>query len=221
MTTPPPPDVSDPDPATAGAPPPRRDPIRRLHLLVELAVLGIAFLLLLRLAGLALPLVPGDDEINVSAAVPVEGPLDQQLPGLVPGVTLSSDDTTSVVIVDASPLQSTLALLAPLPSLAVYLVFFALLLRLVRTVRRLDPFTASSARRLRFLGGLLAGGALAASLAEMIIRAQLSATLTVSGVGYYSLDFPFSAVISGFGLVAVAEFLRRGGLMREELEGTV
>lgn len=220
MTTPPPPDISDPGPATAGTPLPRSGSMRWLHTLVALAVLGAAASFLFRLAALALPLVPGQFDDGVSATVPLLGLPDQPLPGVVPGVTLSGGDA-SVFIENPDPLQHTLAVLAGIPGSAVYLVFFVLLLRLVRTERRLDPFTAPSARRLRFLGSLLAGGAVGATFVEMIIKAELSAALTVSGTRSVYWDFPFYAVISGFGLVVVAELLLRGGMMREDLEGTI
>ena len=63
-------------------------------------------------------------------------------------------------------------------------------------------------------------GALCASLADMVTGAQLSATVTVTTTYYYSWDFPFYALISGFGLVVIAEVLRRGAVMREDLEDT-
>ncbi len=53
----------------------------------------------------------------------------------------------------------------------------------------------------------------------MVIGAQLSATITVDQTSTYSWDFPFYALISGFGLVVIAEVLRRGAVMREDLEG--
>lgn len=221
MTTPPPPDMSDPGPATAGTPLPRSGSMGWLHLLVVLGVVGAAALFLLSLAVLPLALVPDlvDDVVYVSTDVSLLVHPDQQPSVLEPGVTLSGIDT--VTVDPRNPWLFTLAVLARIPSFAVYLVSFVLLLRLVRTARRLDPFTALSARRLRFLGGLLAGGAVAAFVVESIIKAQLFAALTVSRTPVYTWDFPFSAVISGFGLVVVAELLRRGGMMREDLEGTI
>ncbi len=220
MTRPPSPDMPDPGPATADTPLPRLSSMRWLHTLVVLAVVGAAAWFLVSLAALALPLVPDlfDDVVYVSTDLSLLGLPDQQPSGL-PGVTLSGIDR--VVVDQRNPWLFTLAVLARIPSLAVYLVFFVLLLRLVRTARRLDPFTALSARRLRFLGGLLAGGAVGAYLAESIIRAQLYAALTVARTPVYTWDFPFYAVISGFGLIVVAELLRRGGMMREDLEGTI
>jgi len=190
---------------------------------VVLAVLGAAVPLLVVLVGLALPLVTDELEgdTSVSAPVPLIGLPDQPPPGPVPGVSLSPGEPVSVAIKNPTPRQYNLALLTHIPDRAVYLAFFVLLLRLMRSVRRLDPFTASAARQLRFLGGFLVVGALCASLADMVIGAQLTATVTVDPTyPYYDWDFPFYALISGFGLVVIAEVLRRGAVLREDLEDT-
>ncbi len=186
-------------------------------------MLGVAVPLLVVLVGLALPLVTDELEgdTSVSAPVPLIGLPDQPPPGLVPGVSLSPGEPVSVAIKNPTPRQYNLALLTYIPDRAVYLAFFVLLLRLMGSVRGLDPFTASAARQLRFLGGFLVVGALCASLADMVIGAQLTATVTVDPTyPYYDWDFPFYALISGFGLVVIAEVLRRGAVLREDLEDT-
>lgn len=94
----------------------------------------------------------------------------------------------------------------------------------MRAVRRDDPFTPATARRLRFLGGFLIGGALLAALAEMILLGLLGGAVTTEQVSTYDFAIlltPGYALISGIGVLVIAEVVWRGAALRKDLEGTI
>lgn len=146
----------------------------------------------------------------------------QTLPGLVPGVIVQPRSGVALALQNPTTQQATLAWLSRVPRTAVYLTFFVLLRQLVRAARRGDPFTAATARRLRFLGGFLFVGALVAALAaEAIIHGLLSRSVTIDRLFFFDWDTPGYVLINGLGLIVVGEIVRRGAAMREDLEGTI
>lgn len=203
-------------------PPPPQGALRRLHVLVEVALLGAAASLLLRIAMLGYVLIRDSrsaSDVTIKAPVPAAGidGLDRGPTGFVPGVELAGD-AVQVTISNATAQQIVLAALAGLPTLVVFVTFLVLLLQVLRAARRREPFTGANARRLRFLGGFLVVGAIVASVAEMIIRSVLGTTVRADGIYYFDLDFPGYALIGGLGVIAMAGIVRRGAVLREELE---
>jgi hypothetical protein len=165
----------------------------------------------------------GESDVTIAATLPGGHglPVDRAPDGLAEGVELAPHQALRVAIDRPSAPLYALAVLGRLPTTLVYAAFFVLLWRLVRAARRRDPFSAEHARRLRVLGGLLAGGALTAAVLEALARGMLSAMVLTSDRFVFSYDVPGGALIGGLGLLAVAEVVRAGARMREDLEGTV
>jgi hypothetical protein len=139
---------------------------------------------------------------------------------LEPGVGIDLGGEIDVVAADPSAWQRLASLLTHLPSYAVALVILILLWRIVRTARRADPFTPRVARRLLRLGVIALAGGL---LADMI---QLAATFLGSETvfdGFASASYTYSWwwLLVGFGFLAVGEVVKRGAVLRAELDTVV
>jgi hypothetical protein len=211
--------------SSAAAADARPDRLRWLQIALGFAIAGTAAVAAVRVGGAALYLaerLAGANDIHVSARLPLPGVSVPRTPvGLTGGGQLDSPVETSVVVDYPSPWQFALWVLIRLPSIAVYLTFFVLLYRLVRRARAEGPFTTAAADRLRRLGGVLVVTALVAAALEGVARGLLAATVTSRHTFVLSWDFPGYAGIGGVGLIAVAEVVRRGVLLREDVEGTI
>ncbi|RPF20735.1 DUF2975 domain-containing protein [Myceligenerans xiligouense] len=102
-----------------------------------------------------------------------------------------------------------------------------LLWRVVRSLRTADPFRPRNARRVgAAAAALLLGGSLAAGLQAagqlILVRAARHAWQMDQALGLQAvIDPPAAILLLGLGLVAAAEFLRRGAAMRADLDGLV
>ncbi|GAB3160217.1 hypothetical protein GCM10027059_07780 [Myceligenerans halotolerans] len=102
-----------------------------------------------------------------------------------------------------------------------------LLWRVVRSLRTADPFHPRNARRVGAAAAvLLLGGSLAAGLqaAGQLALADAARHAWQSGQAHglqAAIDPPAAILLLGLGLVAAAEFLRRGAAMRADLDGLV
>ena len=96
----------------------------------------------------------------------------------------------------------------------------ALLAGLVRKAKRDDPFTEFTVRRLRATAAVAVGGGYLGFLVELLAAMHLSSTMlidTVAGVAF----LPAHWLLIGFGCFAIAEVVRRGRAMRDELDAVV
>jgi hypothetical protein len=126
----------------------------------------------------------------------------------------------TVTVTDPAPVQRLVWVLTGLPTLLVVVAMLFLLLRIVWHARRGDPFTSDTVRRLRVLAVVAVGGGYLAFIAELLAAAGLSSTVITDGfVG--ASEPPIHWFLIGFGLLAVAEVIRRGGRMRDELATVV
>jgi hypothetical protein len=200
--------------------------LRGFQLLLSLLAAGTFLVTVFWIVGSLYYLVKlggGATDVTVGATLPKARllGLESVVPGLVPGTTVSSSSEIAIAIRDPGPIEYGLALLQHLPTLAVYTTFFVLLLRSVRSAERSDPFGADHARRVRRLGWFLVIAALASALVEAVARGLLADRVLVQGRFAFDFDFPTGAIVGGIGLLAVAEILRRGERLREDLEGVV
>lgn len=162
----------------------------------------------------------GRSDVTVGGSLPNSRGLDVRAgTGLVPGVSVASGGELPVAIERPGPWLYTLAVLQRMPMLLTYATFFVLLYRLVRSARQ--PFSAVNVRRLRGLGRFLLFGALIAALVEAVAGGLLARAVLTDHRFLFDYDLPAGAVIGGIGLLAIAEVLRHGVRMREDLEGTV
>lgn len=204
----------------------RRDWTRGLQVVAGLAALGAALAVAFWLAATvfyAIQRGAGSSDVTVGATLPSVRQIDPRpdSPGLPDEVSLMTGEPLAVAIRAPSTTQYALAVGERLPTLVVYATFFVLLWRLVRVVRREEIFSTATVGRLRALGGLLLLGALTAAALEAVARGLLAMNLLRDAAFVFDFDMPGGAVIGGFGLLAVAETIRRGTDMREDLEGTV
>jgi Protein of unknown function (DUF2975) len=182
----------------------RADWLAELHALAGLAVLALT------VGGLAhAAAVLGGSPIEVDA-----GGGDRPVPGL------PADARVQLTLAHPTTGQRGWELLAGLPSLALVVVALVLLRRLVGRARRDDPFTATTVRGFRTLGGVLIVGGPVVWVTGVLARFALSAT---AGPGAASFDFtvPLAWLLGGFVMLAVGEIVARGRALRAELDTVV
>lgn len=196
------------------------DRLRRPDWLAELQAVitcGLVILAVVTAGGTAATL--NDDQITV--AVPAEGLGTPD--GLPPEVTLATHGTVDVTLSDPTTGQLVASLLTALPSLLLVAAALGLLLAIVRRARRDHPFRSATVRRLRGLAlVVLVGGPLAVAV-EAFALLNLSTRLTADGGFRTSLDLSHLGpwILTGFGLLAVAEIVNRGRALRAELDTVI
>jgi hypothetical protein len=199
--------------------------LRWLQVLITLAVIGAGFAVVGRI-GFAVLLgvvdIPGNTFVGAPAVpLPAVDRLEETPPVLVSGVSVNANRPVPLVLENPSSGAAALALLGQVPTTAVYLIFFVLLRGLVKAARRTEVFTEYAAGRVRLLGAILLVGAPLAAVVEAVLHGLLSRTVTTNEAFAYDWDTPGYAIISGLGLLVIAEVVRRGVEMRKDLEGTV
>lgn len=156
-------------------------------------------------------------------------------------VLLGSGDVTAPVVLDPSVVQGVpgltgpvrgdvvlpdpdlgARLLAALPALAGALLAAAVLWRLVgvaRSARRAEVFVAANVRRLQGVALLIAVGGTAVSVLGQVCAAQLAQRVTErDGL---SLELRLLPVGVGLLVAFLAEVMRRGARLRDEVDGLV
>ncbi|MET7423422.1 DUF2975 domain-containing protein [Dactylosporangium sp. NPDC005555] len=136
--------------------------------------------------------------------------------GMRPGVRLDPDAGVGVVVDDPSTLQVALDAARTVPWFAIAVLTLVMLLLVVRTARRGDPFAAANVRRLRRLGWTVLLGSLAAFQVELLAGLELS-TSVVADPASTSADLPFAWLLCGSGFLALAEIIQRGRALQAEL----
>ncbi|MFI7636927.1 DUF2975 domain-containing protein [Nonomuraea sp. NPDC049400] len=139
--------------------------------------------------------------------------------GARPGVVASASD---LQFIDGSPEtgQYVLQVLTTFPGFLVTAGAFFLLWRLLWRARD-GVYLPQVARQVRVLGWwLLIGGLLAPQMEHFAMMALLD-TMTVNEAHFGIKEIPVVVPLVGFGLLALANVLRTGVRMRDDLEGTV
>lgn len=106
-----------------------------------------------------------------------------------------------------------------------YAVTFFLLLRLLQLTSRDGIHSETTADRVRRFGWFVLVAMPLVSVLTVAARAVLVHELLPDAVHVFSLlrdwQLPWWAVVTGFGLLALAKIMHTGAEMREDLEGTV
>ncbi|MFC6016152.1 DUF2975 domain-containing protein [Plantactinospora solaniradicis] len=155
-------------------------------------------------------------QLPADAMTDVAGPV----AGLDDGVTIGPDSIVEVQIADPSIHQVVAEALTSLPTVLVVVSTLLMLLRIVRRARRGDPFTAGTVRQLRILAVLVIAGGAVAGTVENLAALDLSLTVTEE-TAYTVWQLPAGWLLAGFGLMAIAEVVNRGAVMRDELDTVI
>ncbi len=167
----------------------------------------------------------------VGAATTVRGTVELPLPARAAlgvdalsnsGLPLSPSADVTIRLEHPTHGQVTLGLLTHAPAWLLTCLTLGLLWWLVRRARRAELFSEGLARRLRQLGLLLALGGPVATLVEFVASFALAGTLPAV-TPQATLDLaPIGAwLLLGFGILAISEVVRRGQVLRAELDGVV
>ena len=142
--------------------------------------------------------------------------------GLAAGVAVDPHGTVDVLIDDPSTRQLFAAALISMPTLLVVMALFAMLLGVVRRVRKGGPFDKHVVWHLRLIGVVAIVGGVVARLIEFFAQLNLMSTvtdrLTTATVPLQDL---FGWFLGGIALFAIAEVVRRGLTMRAELDTVI
>jgi hypothetical protein len=181
-----------------------REHLKALHVLVLIA-----------LAGTALATAVGIWQLITAAPIHTTVFVDADSFQLAQGVM--ADETGEVIVEISSPTgrQRILYGLTQAPTAFLSLAVLAMLAALLRRTRRTDPFTPQTVRSLRLMGAVLATGIVAVVL-EGAAQLLLSETITPDRMSA-DMGIPFAWLLGGFICVTIAEIIKRGCAMRDEL----
>ncbi|GAA0260735.1 DUF2975 domain-containing protein [Cryptosporangium japonicum] len=140
------------------------------------------------------------------------------LAGLAPGVHADPAGPVRVVVEDPTGPQLAWEALRTAPGFALIVFTLVMLLLVVRSARRGDPFSDANIRRLALTGWVLLVGSAVAFGLELVAVTQLSQSVSASGGG---ATYSFLWAFSSLGFLAVAEVLRRGRALQADLAGVV
>lgn len=142
--------------------------------------------------------------------------------GLAAGVAVDPHGTVDLLIEDPSARQAFGAGLVSLPTVLVILALFAMLLGVVRRARKGGPFDEHVVWRLRLIGVVAIAAGVIAHLVELFAQLDLTSTVTDRSMsGNLSLQSLFGWVLVGIALFAIAEVVKRGLVMRAELDTVI
>jgi hypothetical protein len=200
-------------------PPPPRAP-GALWLSVLQAVLGLAVIAII-LSALGLVLMVGlaaADTGRWPVTIPVTGAPGAAPADLPAGVRLTGP---ARITMELDLGQTLLFALGALPSLLLGLGVAVPLLRTLREAIAGEVFTAANARRIRLVGLLLLFGSIAATAVQRLTGWLIARDVLGDQAGGLFLQPPLAAVAAGVAVLAVTEIVRRGILLRTELDGVV
>ncbi|MDO8107934.1 DUF2975 domain-containing protein [Isoptericola sp. b441] len=182
-------------------------------------VLGIGLALLLAATAVM--------AVQAARGAPVSFPLSPEAafgteagPTLLPGVELARDATVTVRLPDPAAAQSAWSVLLWLPSTLLAGAAVTLVLLAVVRARRGDPFGGGVVTIMRTLGVVLLVGGPLVQLLTGVGSYRLAGTVLGRGADFapaFTLDGP----IVGVCVLALAEVIRHGQRLREELDEVI
>ena len=155
------------------------------------------------------------DPITVAIGSGVTVPPDA-VAGLLPGARLDPGSDVQVLVEDPSARQVAWHAAQSLPWFVLAVFTLVMLLLVVRTARRGDPFAAANVQRLRLVGSIVFLGSLAAFYVELWAGLELSTTVVADPLST-GAEVPLVWCFCGLGFLALAEIINRGRALQAEL----
>ena len=187
-----------------------------LTLAVLVLVAGLAF------GSTAVGLARGGDSLIGGRTLAMQVRLaHDETPPLPKGVELAHAPTVTVKVKDPSTRQLLLSRATSVGPVLLAGAVLLLLRRLVRSVKRGEPFSEASAHDLRLIAGLLIVGGSLVDVTNWGLRVALTHTLPYPLTSSPGLSFPPASMLAGVGALVLAEVFAHGNVMREDLEGTL
>lgn len=187
---------------------------------------GVRTLMVVLIVALGLLVLSlGDLVVHVATlrGVEVEIPIEEFEiiePQLISGVDWRNGGSVVVVLTNPDGAELTAYLLGRLPGLLMIGIVLGLLVSVLRQVSRGEVFLASIAGRIRAAGIVLALGSYVVTLLTAAADFWLSTRVLVEGAVSLT-EIPAVQIVAGLGLVVVAEVVRHGARLREDLDGVV
>ncbi|WP_035856834.1 DUF2975 domain-containing protein [Cryptosporangium arvum] len=178
-------------------------------------------LLIVALAACGVGLIAGAWQLvaRVPITVAVQGT--PTLSGLAPGVRPEQAGPVAVIVDDPTGSQVAWEALRTAPWFALIVFTLVMLLLVVRSARRGEPFSDANIQRLALTGWVLLVGSALAFVLELIAVTELSESVSVSGALSGGATYSFVWAFSSLGFLAVAEVLKRGRAIQADLAGVV
>lgn len=138
------------------------------------------------------------------------------------GLTAPDWGAMDLTITDPSIAQRLWGLLAVVPGKVVLVAVAVLLFLAVRVARRDDPFAPGVVRRVRLSAAVALIGGLLVTVATPLAELALAVGVDAGGDGFsFAVSLSPVWIMAGVSLLAVAEILRRGKGLRDELAEVV
>lgn len=170
--------------------------------------------------------------VGWSDRVTVQQPMDA--PGTVPDIELSVDDVTiaaeptmTLVFEDPDTVERLMLVLPTLLGQAAALVVLHLVLRVVRSQGRGDPFAPANVRRVRTIAFTVILASILVPTAQGLAGLFLQdGVVPAEGMVLVAFDLtlgsaPLVGLSAGLVLAALAEVFRRGTRLRDDVDGLV
>lgn len=137
------------------------------------------------------------------------------------GVQVTGPYTVTLVFPDPTPGQRLTHLAVQLGGSLLALAVLALLLQIARSLRKGDPFTPGNARRVLAISLLVGVGGILVQLLEAVVRIDLITSTVARNLTAPGAELSLLPLYAGVLLGFLAQVMRVGARMREDLEGVV
>ncbi len=165
------------------------------------------------------------DLSSCADVVTLEAPLERPpaLPDLpaTAGVQVTGHHTVTLAVTDPTPGQRLAHFAVRLGGSLLALAVLVLLLQVARSLRTGDPFTPGNARRIFAIALLLGVGGTLVQFLDGIVRIDLITSTAARNLTPPGADLSLLPLYAGVVLGFLAQAMRVGARMREELQGVV
>ena len=162
---------------------------------------------------------PAKVQIQTSPELPTVAGRGEVAPGDALEATIPTHTTIGVYDPDLRQFVGLIGseMLTALLTMAV----LTMLLLIVRTLRRGDPFIPANARRLYAIAAVVGIGGQAAVLLRAWGETAVLGHLMVAPYLFQGTHITFVPLVAGLGVAVAAEVFRQGAVLREDVEGLV
>ena len=169
----------------------------------------------------SIPVTLSDVQVRTEPELPDldGGQFDSFMPG--DGLEFYPPTGARVAVFDPDLRQQFGLVGAPVLGGLVTVAVLGLLLLMVRTLRRGDPFIPANGRRLLWIAALVGIGGQAAVLLTAWGRLGILEHPRVAPYVVHDVPISFLPLLAGFGIAILADVFRRGTQLRREVDGLV
>lgn len=202
--------------------PPSRS-VRAGYAIVTLMLVFVVAFTCFAVVSLGVGVARGGESLLWGDTLTVPASVDPDTLHLPEGVKASGSPHVQLEVKDPSTKQMLIRSLMDFGPLALFIAILAQLRAIARSVKDGDPFGEANTRRLRRIGALVVGGAVAVELINGWLHEWLFNNLPARYSDFTSggFDLPGNALLAGLAAFILAEVFAYGLSLREDVEGTI